>query len=57
MVCCRDRGSGCGYGISILGGGGHQPYHGAARTYTGLGNRLLEDTTESCAAEPRRKDQ
>ena len=25
MVCCRDRGSGCGYGISTLGGGHQNP--------------------------------
>ena len=29
----------------------------AARTYTGLGNRLLEGTTEACAPGPRRKEQ
>ena len=32
------------YGISPLGGGHHQPLHRAARTYTGLGNRLFEGT-------------
>ena len=58
--CHRDRGSGCsrlGYGISPLGGGHHLPHHRAARTYTGLGNRLSEGTTEPCAPEPRRKEQ
>ena len=52
VVCHRDRGSGCsrlGYGISPLGEGHHQPHHRDARTYTVLGNRLLEGTTEPCA--------
>ena len=47
----RGRGSGCsrpGYGINPLGGGRHYPHHRAARTYTGLGNRLLEGTREPC---------
>ena len=46
----RGRVSGCsrlGYGISPLGGGHHPPYHRAARTYTGLGNRLLEGTNRT----------
>ena len=57
MVCRRDRGSGCGCGISPLGGGHHSPHHRAAITYTGLGNRLLEGTKEPCASGPRRKEQ
>ena len=52
--CCRGRGSGCsrlGCGISPLRGG-------AARIYTGLGNRLLEGTNKTlCAPGPRRKEQ
>ena len=55
MVCCRDRGSGCLYGISPLGGGRHQPHYNAARTYIRLGNRLLEGTIEPCAPGPREK--
>ena len=55
MVCHRDRGSGCQYGINPLGGGHHQPQYRAARTYTGLGNRLLEGTTESCAPRTQEK--
>ena len=55
MVCHRDRGSGCRYGINPLGGGRHQPQYRAARTYTGLGNRLLEGTTESCAPRTQEK--
>ena len=59
--CHRDRGSGCrrlGYGISPLGRSHHQPHHTAARTYTGLGNRLLEGTDRTlCAPGPRRKEQ
>ena len=58
--CRRDRGSGCsrlGNGISPLGGGRHLSHHRAARTYTGLGNSLLEGTTKPCAPGPRRKEQ
>ena len=33
------------------------PLYRAARTYIGLGNRLLEGTTEPCAPGPRRKEQ
>ena len=57
VVCRRERASGYGYGISPLGGGHHSPHHRAARTYIGLGNRLLEGTTEHCALGPRRKEQ
>ena len=56
----RDRVSGCsrlGYGISPLGGGRHSPHHRAARTYTGLGNRLLEGTNRTLCPGPRRKEQ
>ena len=49
VVHLRYRGSGCGYGINPLGGGHHLPHCRAARTYMGLGNRLLESTTEPCA--------
>ena len=35
VVYCRDRGSGCGYGRSPLGGGHHSPHYRAARTYAG----------------------
>ena len=56
VVCCRDGDSGCGYGISPLGGGRHSPHYRAARTYIGLGNRLLEGTTALCAPGPRRKE-
>ena len=61
LDCHRDRSSGCGRrgcGISPLGGGRHEPHHRAARTYTGLGNRLLEGTNRTlCAPGPRRKEQ
>ena len=61
VACCRGRGSGCswlGCGISLLGGGCHQPHHRAARTYTELGNRLLEGTDRIlCTPIPRRKEQ
>ena len=40
-----------------FGGGNHQPHHRVARTYTGLGNRLLVGTTEPCAPGPGRKKQ
>ena len=33
------------------------PLYRAARTYIGLGNGLLEGTTEPCAPGPRRKEQ
>ena len=57
VVCRRDRGSGRGYGIHDLGGGHHQPWYRAARTYIVLGNRLLEGTTEPRAPGSRRKEQ
>ena len=57
VVCRRDRGSGRGYGIHALGGGHHQPWYRAARTYIVLGNRLLEGTTEPRAPGSRRKEQ
>ena len=59
--CCRDRGSRCSrpeYSISPLGGGHHQPLPRAARTYTGLENRLLEGTNRTlCSPGPRREEQ
>ena len=48
--CCRGRGSGCsrpGCGKGPLGRGHHWPHHRATRTYTGLGNRLLEGTNKT----------
>ena len=59
--CCGGRGSGCmrpGYGISHLGGCCHWPHCRAARTYTGLGNRLLKGTNKTlCAPGSRRKEE
>ena len=59
--CCGGRSSVCsrpGYGISCLGGGHHEPYHRAARTSIGRGNRLLAGTNRTlCAPGPRRKEQ
>ena len=59
--CCGGRGSGCmrpGYGISPLGGCRHWPHWRAARTYTGLGNRLLKGTNKTlCAPGSRRKEE
>ena len=49
--------SGCEYGISPLGRGHQWAHHGIARTCIGLGNRLLEGTTEPRAPGPRRKEQ
>ena len=44
VACSRGRGSGWsrpGYGIRPPGGGCHEPYHRATRTYTGLGKQTL----------------
>ena len=61
VACHRDRGSGhsrLGYGISPLGRDRHLPHHRAARTYTGLGNKLLEVKNRTlCAPKPRKKEQ
>ena len=43
---------------SPLGGGCHLLHHRTARTYTGLGNKLLEGTNRTlCAPGSRRKEQ
>ena len=58
VACRRDRGSGCswcGYGVSPLGEGSHYPHHRAARTYTGLGNRLLEGTNRTLCTRTQEK--
>ena len=57
--CHRDRGSGCsrlGYGISPLGRGHHYPHERAARTYTGLGNRLLEGKNRTLHTRTQEKE-
>ena len=36
VVYYRDGGSGCGYGISPLGGGHQKPHYRVTRTYIGL---------------------
>ena len=58
VACHRGRGSGCsrpGYGISPLGGGCHLSHHRAIRTYTGLGNRLLEGTNRALCTRTHEK--
>ena len=58
VACHRGRGSGCsrpGNDISALGIGCHEMHHRAARTYTGLENRLSEGTNRTlCAPEPEK---
>ena len=61
LDCFRGRDSGCSkpwYVISPLGRGHQIPHHRVTRTYTGLGNRLLEGTNKIlCTPGPRRKEQ